>query len=254
MSTESLELLVTLKCTARKTSEDKKLFFSPYPTRVSDIKDHIQRSFSIPKCMQRLQVNGQSLSVDSQLVSELYLRNQDAMSVTFLTEADVDVITKFTTTLKSVIATLKELTPALFCETDFNPFGAQNGIDYLVCQFLDEALTVALIHLVPWEVAEVEANRRMLIQEGTINLLLELYALLLQSPFEKRADCLQFTETTIVQVIWNFTETAYARQMIARKGGFKMMLQSLMHYPGDWFLYEYKAGGVFDKSVGAIAK
>ena len=251
---DSLELSVTLKCTSEKTCLNKKLVCSPYPTRVADIKEHIQKTFSIPKCMQKLEVNGHSLNADSQLVSETYMRSGDSLSVTFLAEADVAVITELAAILKSLSAKLTALAPALFSDVEFRPNSVHQDIYVSLGQFVYSAQTVTQEFLIPWEVPKCEANRQLMIHEGVLDMVLELYALLLQSPFETRAESLQQAEMSFLLLMWNFMETAYARQMIARKGGFQMMLHSLMHFPGDSFLANYTINDIFECSLGCVSK
>jgi len=83
---------------------------------------------------------------------------------------------------------------------------------------------------------------------------MKLYALLLQVPWVERHLLLQRLELSCLTLLWNFAETASARQLVVEKEGFPMMLQSLMHYSQEEFLEKYRMYDIFDTAVGCVSK
>lgn len=108
--------------------------------------------------------------------------------------------------------------------------------------------------LTPWNNPDTEINRLFLIEEGALDIVLEIYTILCQLPWEDRGKLLQIMETTCLFFLWNFSETLYIRQQVVHKGGFNLMLKSLMRYSEEEFLSKYSQDDIFHHATGCLSK
>ena len=242
----SLELVFHFKCTSDGSAETHRLSLSPIPRRIEDIKEHIQLSFSIPKCLQKLTLNGHPLS-DSQELTDLYIRSEDLLLVTYLATASVKPLTTFIHEYLRPLIVLIESSPKVVKQPNAEVEGSihlcEVGFHHTAYSFL-----------LPWGSPEAEANRQFVIQEGGINHTLRLYSLLQKLPWSGRHQMLQRLEISCLSLLWNFAETAYARQMVVDKGGFEMIIKSLMYYSEEEFMKKYRMHDIFDGAIGCISK
>lgn len=247
-ATSSLELLVTFHCTSDGSSETRNLVLSPRPSRIEDIKNYIQAKESIPKCLQKLTLKDHVLS-NSQSLDDLYIRSEDSVTCTYLARADVEPLEKFIhSSLHPVLTRLQADASKL---SQFHP---EKDVKMLLHHCELTFHSVAYAHLLPWASVTSEANRQFLVQEGGIDHTMQLYALLLQVPWVERHLLLQRLELSCLTLLWNFAETASARQLVVEKEGFPMMLQSLMHYSQEEFLEKYRMYDIFDTAIGCVSK
>ena len=247
-STSSLELLVTFHCTSDGSSETRSLVLSPPPNKIEDIKNYIQVKESIPKCLQKLTLKDHVLS-NFQSLSDLYIRSEDSVTCTYLARADVDLLGRF------IHSSLYPVLTRLQAEaSNLSQFHPEKDVKMLLhhCEMTFHSVTYS--HLLPWANVTSEANRQFLVQDGGIDHTMQLYTLLLQVPWAERHLLLQRLELSCLMLLWNFAETASARQLVVERGGFPMMLQSLMHYSQEDFLEKYRMYDIFDTAVGCVSK
>ena len=247
-ASDSLELLVTLNCSSDGTSETKKLVLSPVPKLVTAVKTSIETEFNIPRCLQCVSLNEQVLT-DSQKIADLYIRNRDHLSVTYLAKANVASIRKFVRFFLHPLTVLLGTNPKLL-----------NKKDEEIKDLMDHSESclrhMAFSDLLPWQSPATEANRQLLIQEGGVNHTIELLSLLNQPPwdFSRWHHLLLRLEISCLSLLWNFAETGYARRMVIDRGGWDVMVRSLLHYPRDQFLVKYRMHDIFDAAVGCLSK
>ena len=248
---EQLSLDVELKCSSDGSQTRTTLLFSPPPETVADIKRRIEAELSIPRCVQSAGLPDGQILLDSQRVAGLYLRSGDTLEVTYFAEADVERLSK---DINRVLRPTLELLSANSSLKNAKLLQKRRDSDALLATCQSSLHGIAYESLLPWSRARTEANRRYLIHEGAMDLLLQLYALLLPLPWDWRGHTLQNLEICCLSVLWNFSETAYARQLVVDKGGFEMMLKSLMHYSVDEFLKKYTMHDIFDAASGCLSK
>lgn len=131
------------------------------------------------------------------------------------------------------------------------PINCGGDSDDLFTSSLNE---IASQSLKPWNKAETEGNRAFLMREGALDIVFEIYALLLQLPWEDRGKLLQNMESSCLFFLWNLSETLQIRQLVVRKGGFNMMLKSLMRYSEEEFLSKYTQDSIFHYATGCLSK
>lgn len=243
----SLELLVTLNCTSDESSETKKLTISPVPKLVAAVKTSIETAFEIPRCLQRVSLDDHVLT-DSQDIGDLYIRNKDHLSVTYLAKANVTSIREFTRLFLHPLTVLLGTDPKLLNRTD-------KEIEDLMDYSENGLCNMAFSDLLPWRSPVAEANRQFFIQEDGVRHTVQLLSLLNQPPwdFSRWRHMLLRLEISCLSLLWNFSETAYARRMVVDGGGWEVMVRSLLHYPKDQFLAKYRIHDIFDTAVGCIS-
>ena len=237
-----------LLCSADNSREFVSLLFCPPPKTVADIKRRIEMDLSIPRCFLNLSfADGIPLTDDSQRLANLYLRSGDNLQVTFYARADV---ARLREDICDVIRpTLERLSTA-----PLQTMWKDKHTESLLASCPKVLGNIAFEALLPWGSAKSEANRRYFIQEGGLDAILGIYAVLVKLPWEPRNWALQNVEICCLSLLWNFGETAYARQLVADKGGFAMMIQSVMHQAENEFLKKYNMHDIFDTATGCISK
>ena len=241
-----LVLCLQLDCSSDGSQTQETLTLDSLPESVADLKQRIQDELSIPKSGQSLFLgNGQPL-LDSEQISGLYLRSGDTLRLTFISRVDVEQICNI------INRTLRPTLELLRSRGDAKLMQESQDSSILLKRCLSSLTTLSFKILLPWNNVQTEANRRFLLQEGALDIVLDIYTILLPLDLHSRRDLLQSLEIFCLYFLWNFSETAYARQLVVEKGGFDMALKSLMHPSSDEIMY--KMYDVFDTAVGAISK
>ena len=247
-----LTLEIELKCLSDGSQTHRTLLFAPTPDTVADIKRRIENELSVPKSSQNLFLSDGQALLDSQRLASLYLRSGDTLRVEYFAKADVeqlrnDIDCSLRPTLEFLRTSSKRKIYGKFLQM-------RREYEALLSSCQSSLHDVALKRLRPWNHARTEANRRYLIQEGGLDVVLGIYAILVPIHWNSRDHSLQNLEISCLSFLWNFSETAYARQLIVGKGGFDMMLKSLMHYSEEEFLKEYSMHDIFDVATGCVSK
>ena len=246
-----LILELQLTCSSDGSITQQTFTLDHVPDSVKDLKQKIEDELSIPKSGQNLFLpDGQAL-VDSQPVASLYLRSGDTLNVTFLSKADVKELRN---TINQSLRPLLSLLRKNSSIHDANLIQKRQDSKAFLVSCQSSLHELSFKSLFPWSDRRTEANRRYLLQEGALDIILEVYAILLPLPWDWRGNLLQDVEICCLSFLWNFSETAYARQLIVDKGGFEMMLKSFMHQSDDEFLKNYTMHDIFDAAVGCISK
>lgn len=249
-SDAAVELTLNFHRTSDGSSHTDKLLLPPGVRTVADVKTSIQKKFSIPVCQQRVSLNNLPLN-DAQEVEQLYIRHQDSLAVTYYREADVGFFEEFMGGGLQPLVTRLQASPELvsrpWSEVEEDLQDLITGCDG---QFHSATYTL----LMPWESSTAESNRQFVIQQGGVEAILRLYALLQTVPWEQRSNQLQSLEVSCLSFLWNFGETTHARKVVVEGGGFDMMVRSLLVYSDEDYLQKYCIHWVFDSAVGALSK
>lgn len=246
-----LVLELQLTCSSDGSLTQQTLTFDHVPDSVKDLKQKIEDELSIPKSGQNLFLPDGQVLVDSEPVVNLYLRSGDTLKVTFFNRADVKQLRNTINQCLRPVLTLLRTNSSIH---DAKLIQKRQDSKALLTSCQSSLHELSFKSLLPWNNHRTEANRRYLLQEGALPIILELYTILLPLPWDWRGNLLQDVEICCLSFLWNFSETAYARQLIVDKGGFEMMLKSLMHQSDDEFLKKYTMHDIFDAAVGCISK
>ena len=221
MSVEELE--VTLCCTLDNTVVTETLSFTEPPKQVDDIKSSIQTTFYIPKCMQQLLYNGAVLSGTEQ-VQKLYMRSGDSILVRYYSKLDVndfEVINTWLRKMRDIVLSYEKDDPAHVVgrlRSYYSTNSDQKCPHEAVAGLLRE-----------WGTPRENVNRSYIVQEGGIDLVLRLYGILtkihwvelIRGSLQDLIGCLA--------ILWNICATYDVRLLIDQRGGFDLMVKSLVH-------------------------
>lgn len=252
MSNTKLEVTIVLSCTSTgKVSREKVVA----PETVDQLQDLIQERFCVPKCLQRLKLEDSTLLMNSQKLTDVYIRSEDSIIVEYLAAADVELITEFCRDLQSVVATFKKLFEA---NDHLNGYSSISDEDHSTVEDVTSLFhTIAYTCLIPWhELPKIEANRQLLNQDGGIRHTIELLSYLLEAPFSSLTDSLQRLLISCLSLMWNFAETLASRCVVIRSGGFQLMLKALLVHVDHSSEVSEQFGmfDLFDHAVGCISK
>ena len=248
-----LELNLELKCSTDGSVTQKTVRFAPVPPTIAELKQRLENGFSVPKsCLTLCLPDGQAL-LDTEQIANLYLRDGDTLHVTYFAVADVHPLRR---AIERAIRPVLELLRANSAlenakEMQKNP----DSTTFLtLCQ--NAIFEIAHKGVYPWDDFRSEANRRYLLQEGLLDVILEMYAILLPLPWNERGHPLQNLEISCLTFLWNFSETNYVRQLVVDKGGFDMMLKSILHQTVDEVLAKSSESvfDIFDVVTGCLSK
>ena len=251
-----LSVELELRCSSDGSQSKQTLLIDQIHDTVAAIKGRIEREISIPKSCQRLFLAGgggeeQVALRDSERVAELYIRSGDTIRVAYLDKADVEEIRSAVERSLRPVGRLLESNASL---ENVRKLQKRRDSESLLGSCQSSLHELAYKRLLPWNDSRTESNRRYMLQEGVLDLVLEIYTVLLPLPWDWRGHSLQNLEICCLTFLWNFSETRYARQLVADRGGFDMMLRSLLHQSDDEFLEKYTMHDIFDVTVGCLSK
>ena len=98
---QGLELQVELVCEETKSTKLKRLTLQSEPHNFLDIKRAIEKSFSIPVCVQSL-LHQSNKVTDTDTPSQCYLRDGDTLQVTYPTEGECERVIEVVKWLKKL--------------------------------------------------------------------------------------------------------------------------------------------------------
>lgn len=187
---------------------------------VLDIKLLVEKRFSIPVCVQTVRHSSTVLLRDTARLSSLRLRSGDTLHVVYYAPAHVEL-------QLTVIAWLKELVVTLKLEglpSREKPGTAQLD-DTVSKRMLEYFGTIAFI---PWGSPVKQTNKIFFVKNGGLDLMIQLYKILLSQPWSERTLDFKMLEYKLVSTIWNLCESFQVRRYILSQGGLDMCLQSLL--------------------------
>ena len=212
---------IVLKCTSTATTEHQVLSLATPPRAVLDIKEQIQATFNVPVCSQRLEYES-SVMKDSDEIDSFHIRSGDTLMVTYQAKAMCDEITIVVDWMRSLYTLLER--QSLHADADDQQahntimFGYQAGI-------MED---LAYKKFSPWVSPVTQANKLYFLQIGGLEVLLDLYSLMLQQPWSKIVSENKYIEYACMIVISNLASSLEYRKMIIRRGILPMCLKSLM--------------------------
>ena len=212
---------ITLKCTSTGTTEDQVLALTTPPQTILAVKEQIEASFNVPVCSQRLEYESFVMK-DGDEIGSFHIRSGDTLTVTYKAKAMCDEIRLVVDWMRS----LKSLMERQTLHTDADDqqvystimFGYQTGI-------MED---LAYEKFSPWVSPVTQANQLYFLQIGGLEVLLDLYSLMLQQAWSEIAMENKYVEYACMIVIAQLASSLEYRKMIIRRGVLPMCLKSLL--------------------------
>lgn len=213
-------LYLSLHCTSTGQCSDHILTLNSLVPTVRDVKEKIEEEFQVPRCLQELTLNGRCDFEDHSTLASLYIPNKSTARVCYSSSAQV----QFFGTLMEELASLKETVSNL----------PQTGkLEWSLIENCQRQLHTALYtYLLPWASLSVHANRKYIIQEGGITLVLDLLAVLYPGldgddvPSQTAAVNRALAGSLLV-FIWGFAETVEDCHFVLEQGAAELLLRYL---------------------------
>ena len=206
---------LVLHCTKTNHSEIKEIYFDTPPVNTLEIKEQIQKQFSISVCVQVLSFDGYTLKDDDKL-SLLRIRNRDTLCVEYLAKANCSDINATVTWLKQLCSALDSNSP------DYHSI-IRYGIQYQIIESLDD-------YFISWSDSSgvSYANKLHFVYNGGFKLLMEVYAAILRKSWQEMSTNMKYVEQWIPSILWSFVETFSLRRLVFLHNGIQMCSQSLL--------------------------
>ena len=214
---------LVLHSTKLQTTEHKQLKLQELPPNacIFNLKQEIEEQFNIPVCVQNLVYESQSHG-DTTRLDALRIRSGDSFLVEYYSEGNCKEILQVIKWMSLLLAMLKTENPSVAT-------GISQGLEDLVmmgieAEFIED---LAFEYFFPWLSPKKYANKLHFVYNGGVDIILELYGLLLRNPWPQCLLKLKYIEYGILRILWNLTETFALRRLIVIHGGLQMCMKSL---------------------------
>ena len=208
-----------LKCTSRKSTDSKILSLSSFPSSILELKQAIESRFSIPVCVQSVSYQLAPLS-DSDSLLERRIRSGDTLSVSYLCEADCQLI-------REIIEWLNQVVVAIKSENRIK--GIENNTDILIYSGLNARYCEILPNqLFDWLSPKAYVNKLYFEVEDGLTTLVELYRELTNGDWGSMRPLFKYLESFSIQSIGNFGEDFHLRRISLKAGVLDMAMKSLL--------------------------
>ena len=208
-----------LKCTSRKSTDNKILSLSSFPSSTLELKQAIESRFSIPVCVQSVSYQLAPLS-DGDSLLERRIRSGDTLSVSYLCEADCQLIREIVEWLKQVVAAIK---------SEKRIKGTENNTDILIYSGVNARYCETLPNqLFDWLSPKAYVNKLYFEAEDGLTTLVELYRELTNCDWSIMRPLFKYLESFSIQSIGNFGEDFHLRRLSLKAGVLDMAMKSLL--------------------------
>lgn len=212
---------IIFKCTSTETTEDQVLVLTTPPQTILAVKEQIEAVFNVPVCSQRLEYESLVMK-DADEIGLFHIRSGDTLMVTYKAKAMCDELKIVVDWMQSLYSLMERQT----LHTDADDQQAYNTIMFGYQAGIMEDL--AYKKFSPWVSPVTQANKLYFLQIGGLEVLMDLYSLILQQTWSELAVEKKYVEYACMIVISNLASSLQYRKMIIQRGILPMCLKSLM--------------------------
>ena len=224
---DSTVFYLLLNCTSRKSVDNKILSLNSFPSSTLELKQAIESRFSIPVCVQSVSCQLAPLSNSDSLL-ERRIRSGDTLSVSYLCEADCQLI-------REIIEWLQQIMAAIKAENGIK--GNESNTDTLIYRGISARYCETLPNqLFDWLNTKAYVNKLYFEAEGGLTKLVELYRELTNRDWAHMRPLFKYLESFAIQSIGNFGEDFPLRRMSLKAGVLDLAMKSLLRkvlQPGE---------------------
>ena len=198
---------VVLHCTKTNLSEVNNIHFESPPVNTLDIKEQIEKQFSIPVCVQVLAFEGCTLKGSTSL-SALRIREGDTFRVDYLAKGDcselMDSISWLEQLLKAVASNsnLIDITKIRKLRSFFSPRSDPSSRTYV--------------------------NKIHFVFNGGFKMIMKIYEFLLQKQWKKMKENFKYLEHLIIRLLWSLAHTYPLCHHMVQHNAIPMLTRSLL--------------------------
>lgn len=215
-------LNLLLKCKNSETDDVKELRLTNLPATTEELKRDIERCCNVPTCVQNLSFEAHPL-IEKDDVQRARIRSGDTITVCYLAEGDCQEVLGIIGWMGVVLAVLRTENPTV-------SRGMSEQLNDLVTNAIEQEYieSLAFDYFFPWLDDKKYANKLHFINNGGLDIMMELYSLLQRETWGKCLLKMKYLEYGLLRVLWNLSETFALRRAIIRLGGLDLCMQSLM--------------------------
>ena len=152
------------------------------------------------------------------------IRDKDTLHVSYNSEADVEEILGITNTMQDMIIFMESMQHQLSQEACLP--GLIPRITRAINSTRVESL--AFKYFYPCSSERAEANRKLFIARGGLDLMHKLHILLLTNPWSRVPVELQYLEHAILRTLWNITASFSVRDQVLQRPTLEAISQSML--------------------------
>lgn len=221
-STKSVTLKLVLKCTDTRSESVREINLPTLPLTTGELKTAIENSCNVPACVQDLSFESHPLCGRDD-VKLARIRNGDTITVRYLAEGDCKEVVEVISWMGIILAILKQENPTIYR-------GMSESLNDLVTHAIEfeHIENLAFNYFFPWLDAKKYANKLHFVNNGGLEIIMELYSLLQRESWGVCILKMKYLEYGILRVLWNLSESFALRRAIIRLGGLDMCMRSLM--------------------------
>lgn len=218
----TITLQLVLKCTDNLSVTTKEICLPALPSTTQELKSAIERTCNVPACVQDLSFESHPL-VAKDDVKLARIRNGDTINVQYLAEGDCTEVVQIIIWMGGILAVLKQESPSI-------TRGISESLDGLVTHGIEHELieNLAFDYFFPWLDAKKYVNKLHFVNNGGLEIMMELYSLLQRESWGVCLLKMKYLEYGVLRVLWNLSETFPLRRAIVQLGGLEMCMCSLM--------------------------
>lgn len=229
-----MEFHIELTCEESKTTRTENLKVHSLPDTFLDIKKAVEKTFSIPVCVQTLLYQSSKVT-DSESLSSYYTRSGDTFQVIYPVEGDCEKVIQVVEWLEKLVdafshSTVEDMT------TDGGSFELDQ-LGYSKCatlmsgQYMEVARDLALNLVFPWTNRTKYVNKLHMDSLGIVRLVMCVYkctmcAICSEAPLYRR----HYLEVVCALFVANFTQTFSLRRRVIENGGLEHCVQTFVRH------------------------
>ncbi len=202
---------IVLNCTGDDpgSREDTLTIKHNKPLTVTDLKNAIQKDFSIPACCQCLEFDSVTLE-DEMPLHRYHIRAEDTIRASFSSEGDVAEVLDIVEVMINSSIFIDSI------QTDLSKKQISTDLTSKIVQNIipPKIHSLAQTYFVPCSSDRAEVNRVLFVHCGGLNFMHNLHVQLLRQPWDNTPILMQNLEHGIMRVYWNITASFNVRMFV----------------------------------------
>lgn len=203
------------------------------PSTFLDIKKGIEKSFSIPVCVQHLVFQTFKVS-DMDSPESCYIRSGDTFTVHYPAKGDCDRVLKAVDWLGKLADVFSKMKLNLQLEKNKDML-RKLGVDYkrlVSMEYNDVVKDLCTTMIVPWSSKTKQVNKIYFDSLGGVELLMSVYRSVVDARLSNRTlrNAL-YLENVFCLFIVNYTQTLPLTRCVFQHGGLELCIKSVLYLP-----------------------
>ena len=220
MNDTQLEVQLELVCEETKTTKLEKLTLQPDTHTFLDVKRAIEKTFSIPVCVQSL-LHQSNQVADTDTLLDCYVRDGDTLQVTYPMEGECERVIEVVEWLKKLESAL-----ALTRQSSFTAYSELLSNE----DYIDITNDVSHYLLYPWRDRTKYVNKLHFKSLGGLDIMMSIYKCLVDArTHHQQLLRAKFLESKCALFVVNFLDSTYAlRRRFFELGGLDLCVSSFL--------------------------